>query len=66
MDIKNLWKESLNSGGQQFHQYQHYHLSPKESLNSDGQQFHQYQHYHLSPQTLNTYIFYWLQYYWMM
>ena len=31
--------ESLNSDGQQFHQYQ----QNKESLNSDGQQFHQYQ-----------------------
>jgi hypothetical protein len=35
-------KESLNSGGQQFHQYQQNKLSPKESLNSDGQQFHRY------------------------
>ena len=32
-------KESLNSDGQQFHQYQ----QNKESLNGDGQQFHQYQ-----------------------
>jgi hypothetical protein len=31
-------KESLNSDGQQFHQYH----QNKESLNSDGQQFHQY------------------------
>jgi hypothetical protein len=31
-------KESLNSDGQQFHQYQQ-----KESLNSDSQQFLQYQ-----------------------
>ena len=31
-------KDSLNSDGQQFHQY----LKTKESLNSDGQQFHQY------------------------
>ena len=38
-------KESLNSDGQQFYQYQqtNNHLSPKESLNSDGQQFYQYQ-----------------------
>ena len=38
-------KVSLNSDGQQFHQYQqnNNNLSPKESLNSDGQQFHQYQ-----------------------
>ena len=38
-------KESLNSDGQQFHQYQqtNNNLSPIESLNSDGQQFHQYQ-----------------------
>jgi hypothetical protein len=35
----NKTKESLNSDGQQFHQYQ----QNKESLNSDGQQFHQYQ-----------------------
>jgi hypothetical protein len=34
----NKTKESLNSDGQQFHQYQ----QNKESLNSDGQQFHQY------------------------
>jgi hypothetical protein len=32
-------KESLNSDGQQFYQYQ----QNKESLNSDGQQFLQYQ-----------------------
>ena len=32
-------KESLNSDGQLFHQYQ----QNKESLNSDGQQFRQYQ-----------------------
>ena len=48
-----LLKESLNSDGQQFHQYQqnNNHLSSeltehtiwKESLNSDDQQFHQYQ-----------------------
>ena len=31
-------KESLNSDGQQFHQF----IKTKESLNSDGQQFHQY------------------------
>ena len=35
----NKTKESLNSDGQQFHQYQ----QNKESLNSNGQQFHQYQ-----------------------
>jgi hypothetical protein len=35
-----LWKESLNSDGQQLHQYQQDEQSP---LNSDGQQFHQYQ-----------------------
>ena len=35
----NKTKESLNSDGQQFYQYQ----QNKESLNSDGQQFHQYQ-----------------------
>jgi DNA-binding TFAR19-related protein (PDSD5 family) len=34
-----LAKESLNSDGQQFRQYQ----QNKESLNSNGQQFHQYQ-----------------------
>ena len=32
-------KESLNSDGQQFHQYQ----QNKESLNSDGQQLWKYQ-----------------------
>ena len=41
-------KESLNSDGQQFHQYHQNNNGPfniiktKESLNSDGQQFHQY------------------------
>jgi hypothetical protein len=35
----NKTKESLNSDGQQYHQYQ----QTKESLNSDGQQIHQYQ-----------------------
>jgi hypothetical protein len=35
----NKTKESLNSDGQQFHQYQ----QNKESLNSEGQQFHQYE-----------------------
>ena len=35
----NKTKESLNSDGQQFHQYQ----QSKESLNSDGRQLHQYQ-----------------------
>ena len=34
----NKTKESLNSDGQQFYQYQ----QNKESLNSDGQQFYQY------------------------
>ena len=41
----NKTKESLNSDGQQFHQYQ----QNKESLNSDGQQFYQYQQKELSP-----------------
>jgi hypothetical protein len=41
----NKSKESLNSDGQQFHQYQ----QNKESLNSDGQQFYQYQQKELSP-----------------
>ena len=35
----NKTKESLNSDGQQFHQYQ----QNKRNLNSDGQQFLQYQ-----------------------
>ena len=35
----NKTKESLNSDGQQFHQYQ----TNRENLNSDGEQFHQYQ-----------------------
>ena len=35
----NKTKDSLNSDGQQFHQYQ----QNKDSLNSDGQQFHKYQ-----------------------
>jgi hypothetical protein len=35
----NKTKDSFNSDGQQFHQYQ----QNKDSLNSDGQQFHQYQ-----------------------
>ena len=42
----NKTKESLNSDGQQFHQYQQQfkpHKKAKESLNSDGRQFHQYQ-----------------------
>ena len=50
----NKTKESLNSDGQQFYQYQ----QNKESLNSDDQQFHQYQQNdHLSSQinSLNTY-----------
>ena len=34
----NKTKESLNSDGQQFHQYQQH----KGILNSDGQHFHQY------------------------
>ena len=38
-DNINKTKESLNSNGQQFHQYQ----QNKESLNSDSHQFHQYQ-----------------------
>ena len=35
----NKTKESLNSDGQLFHQYQ----QNKKSINSDGQLFHQYQ-----------------------
>ena len=35
----NKTKESLDSDGRQFHQYQ----QNRENLNSDGQQFHQYQ-----------------------
>ena len=35
----NKTKESLNSDGQQFHQYQ----QNKRKFNSDGQQFYQYQ-----------------------
>jgi formamidopyrimidine-DNA glycosylase len=35
----NKTKESVNSAGQQFHQYQ----QNKESVSSAGQQFHQYQ-----------------------
>ena len=39
-------KESLNSDGQQFHQYHQnkrkFKHQNKESFNSDGQQFHQY------------------------
>ena len=42
----NKTKESLNSDGQQFHQYQENKQSP---LNSDGQQFHQYQENKQSP-----------------
>ena len=41
-----LWKESLNSDGHQFHQYQENEQSP---LNSDGHQFHQYQQNDQSP-----------------
>ena len=45
-------KESLNSDGQQFYQYQQNQQSPpKESLNSDGQQFYQYQQNQQSPLT---------------
>jgi hypothetical protein len=47
-----LWKESLNSDGHQFHQYQ----QNKESLNSDDHQFHQYQQNEQSPLTSNYYI----------
>ena len=44
----NKTKDSLNSDGQQFHQYQQNKRKFKtkeqnKSLNSDGQQFHQYQ-----------------------
>jgi hypothetical protein len=35
----NKTKQSLNSNGQQFHQYQ----QNKRNLTSDGQQFHEYQ-----------------------
>ena len=44
-------KESINSDGQLFYQYQQnkHHLSPKESLNSDGQQFYQYPQNKQSP-----------------
>jgi hypothetical protein len=38
----NNTKESLNSDGQQFYQYQQ---QQKETVNSDGQSFHQYQQY---------------------
>ena len=38
----NKTKESLNSDGEHFHQYQ----QNKESLNSDGEHFHQYQQNH--------------------
>ena len=45
-------KDSLNSDGQLFYQYQpNNHLSPKESLNSDGQLFYQYQQNKQSPLT---------------
>jgi hypothetical protein len=44
-------KESLNSDGQQFYQYQQNQQSPKESLNSDGQQFYQYQQNQQPPLT---------------
>jgi hypothetical protein len=58
-----LLNESLNSDGQQFHQYQQLPLATlkpdkqikllKESLNSDGQHFHHYRQnqQYLSPQT---------------
>jgi hypothetical protein len=46
-NIKKTNKESLNSDGHQFHQYQ----QNKESLNSNGQQFHQYQQNGQSPLT---------------
>ena len=44
-------KESLNSDGQLFYQYQqkNNHLSSKESINSDGQLFYQYQQNKQSP-----------------
>jgi hypothetical protein len=64
-----LWKDSLNSDGQQFHQYQqnkeslnsdgqqfHQYQQNKESLNSDGQQFHLYQHTEQPPLTSNHWI----------
>ena len=38
-------KESLNSDGQQFYQYQ----QTNETVNSDGQPFHQYQQNEQSP-----------------
>ena len=44
-------KESLNSDGQQFYQYQQNQQPPKESLNSDGQQFYQYQQNQQPPLT---------------
>jgi hypothetical protein len=49
-------KESLNSDGQQFHQYQQPPtITSKESLNSDGQQFHQHQpHTITSKKSLNS------------
>ena len=43
----NKTKESLNSDGQQYHQYQ----QNKRNLNSDGQQFLQYQ---LNKESLNN------------
>jgi hypothetical protein len=46
-------KESLNSDGQQFHQYQDNEppRSPNESLNRYGRKFHQYQDNKSSPLT---------------
>ena len=43
----NKTKNSINSDGQLFHQYQ----QQKNSINSDGQQFHQYQQNKKSPLT---------------
>ena len=42
----NKTKESLNSNGLQFHQYQ----QKERNLNSDGQQFHQYEQIEKSRQ----------------
>jgi phosphoribulokinase len=38
-----LLKESINSDGQQFHQYQQNELDMSARYRRDGQQFHQYQ-----------------------
>ena len=43
----NKTKESLNSDGEKFHQYQ----QNKRNLNSDGEQFHQYQQNEQLPLT---------------